>query len=75
MRLTMPQIILLVHASHINKKRFEREYGSSEKPASHQAQDDDFYASGRKPSANDIVYAGKALNELSAQEYLDYMRV
>lgn len=69
MRLTMPQIIMLVHASQANKRRFEREYGMNE--------DDQAPSSPgqSRATADDIVYNGKALNQLTAQEYMEYMKV
>jgi hypothetical protein len=65
----MPQIVMLTHASHVNKQRLDQELGQARLDRSSQSDS----ASHAAPS-NEPMFNGKRLEELNSEEYLAYMR-
>lgn len=61
MRMTMPQIIMLNHASSINYKRSE---ARSKAKANNDKPEDE---------SKQIVYKGKKIEELTSEEMVSYM--
>lgn len=60
MRLTMPQIIMYSHASHVNHANAERRYEAKRK-------------SEDKGDNNPVVMNGKKADELSGNELMAYL--
>jgi hypothetical protein len=63
--LTMPQIIMLNHASHINKQRLDVKIKEGRDTGTQTVEE---------AVADAPVYKGKRLDELTSEEYLAYLR-
>lgn len=65
LRLTMPQIIMINHAAHVNKKRLDRRIERNRERGDQPLED---------RIAEMPMWNGKRIDELTSEEYLEYHR-
>jgi hypothetical protein len=71
LKITLPQVILLNHASQVNRSRLDKKLDHYRRTNTGSMEDQ--MEAAMNPEGSQALYKGKRLDQLTTEEYVDYM--